>query len=236
MTTRDFIFTGGERGPWRVLSQRTIVGEPLASATHLHIRPATESPAVGVWQLRGITLAPVDLRPDASSYRQHAHIDVQTSDLPFRCDSVGSRPGKHTSPTSDIEHTISGGQPGSISQSRRPLTKNGRDKALLIDFRRRSRDLPAFLLRHRFSVRPERCRHVGRHSAVPRRRSSPGVSPPTWLTASSIGPTHWPNNAGTTNCSYTSAAARDTCPAAASADRSLRSVLIATCSTPEDLS
>jgi hypothetical protein len=55
MTTRDFIFTGGERGPWRVLSQRAIVGEPLASATHLHIRPATESPAVGVWQLRGIT-------------------------------------------------------------------------------------------------------------------------------------------------------------------------------------
>jgi chlorite dismutase len=55
MTTRHFTFTGGERGPWRVASQRAIVDEPLPPATRIHIQPATESFLAGAWQLRGIT-------------------------------------------------------------------------------------------------------------------------------------------------------------------------------------
>src|SRR4029450_3279575 len=79
--------------------------------------------------------------------------EAKTSDAPLRSDSVGRRPGKHPSPTSDIEHAISRSHPCGIDQLRPPLTKNGRDKTLLVDFGRVPRYLPAFVFRHRLPLR-----------------------------------------------------------------------------------
>src|SRR5262245_65331029 len=95
-------------------------------------------------------MAPVDLGSEAARYRQHARVAVQTRDLASGGDAVRSRPGKHPSPTADIEHTISRGHLCGINHVRCPPAKDGRDKALLVDFGRIARYLPAFGLCHGF--------------------------------------------------------------------------------------
>lgn len=57
MTPRLFSFLGGDAGPWRVVNNSAVAGEPLPAVARLQMVPETataEHPA-SVWSLRGIT-------------------------------------------------------------------------------------------------------------------------------------------------------------------------------------
>lgn len=55
MTNRSYSFAGGEQGIWRVVSQRTVSGAPLAPAKRLAVSPGTPTGADCAWVLSGIT-------------------------------------------------------------------------------------------------------------------------------------------------------------------------------------
>lgn len=56
--TSLFDFIGGPAGTWEVMGLRTLAGEALAPATHLHVGPgvlgAPAEPAAGGWALQGV--------------------------------------------------------------------------------------------------------------------------------------------------------------------------------------
>lgn len=53
MLDRLSIFSGTDAGPWRVLRQTTLRGEPIAPASHLQTGPAPAPPDAR-WQLQGV--------------------------------------------------------------------------------------------------------------------------------------------------------------------------------------
>jgi chlorite dismutase len=56
MTARLFTFVGGDSGPWRVVKNHAIVGEPLAAVATLEVVSGAVSGSQSVaWTLRGIT-------------------------------------------------------------------------------------------------------------------------------------------------------------------------------------
>ncbi|MDX1951994.1 MAG: chlorite dismutase family protein [Verrucomicrobiota bacterium] len=56
-TLRLFSFAGATSGEWKVLSIKTLIGDPLPSVTHLTIAPPAIPPtgSTVLWTLRGIT-------------------------------------------------------------------------------------------------------------------------------------------------------------------------------------
>src|SRR5262245_55797461 len=55
MTTRHYVFAGGNQGLWRVAKQSAVAGEPLAPAARLDVSPAETAASGSVWTLQGIT-------------------------------------------------------------------------------------------------------------------------------------------------------------------------------------
>lgn len=57
MTSRLFSFVGGNVGPWRVISARAVVGEPITQTTRVIVLPdlVAEANSTSGWVLRGIT-------------------------------------------------------------------------------------------------------------------------------------------------------------------------------------
>lgn len=52
---RLFSFIGGDAGPWKVIGDSVIKGEPLPPVTHLSVYPADAEPGPGAWTLQGVT-------------------------------------------------------------------------------------------------------------------------------------------------------------------------------------
>ena len=57
MNPRLFAFSGGDRGPWRVVQTKAVVGEPLVAAIRLDVVAGlgAASDSQACWTLRGIT-------------------------------------------------------------------------------------------------------------------------------------------------------------------------------------
>lgn len=56
MTSNTFDFVGGDKGEWKVISSKPVIGDPLAPVSYLNILPSLNSEKnSGVWTLTGFT-------------------------------------------------------------------------------------------------------------------------------------------------------------------------------------